>query len=108
MAFLLPQLLDHAADRFPRRPALRFSTQGLNYEDLVHQSNRLASLLIEQGVRRGDRVGIYMEKSLEAVVAIYGIMKAGAAYVPIDPFAPAARVAFIIKDCGIRHLVTAD
>jgi amino acid adenylation domain-containing protein len=49
-----------------------------------------------------------MNKGLESAVAMYGIMKAGAAYVPLDPFAPPARLSFVIQDCGIRHLVTKD
>lgn len=78
----------------------------LTYADLADQSDRLAQVLIEQGVRRGDRVGLYLDKGLRAAVAIYGILKAGAAYVPLDPSAPAARLGFILRDCGIRHLVT--
>lgn len=106
--FLLPQLPDGAAERLPKRQALRFSGQSLTYEELSCRSSSLARLLIQQGVKRGDRVGFYMEKSLEAVVAIYGIMKAGAAYVPIDPHAPISRVAFIIHDCGIQHLISSE
>jgi acyl-CoA synthetase (AMP-forming)/AMP-acid ligase II len=60
----------------------------LTYAELVAQANSLASVLREQGVGRGDRVGIYMNKGLESAVAMYGIMQAGAAYVPLDPFAP--------------------
>lgn len=107
-SYLLPQLLDAAADRFPEREALRFCDESLTYEELARRSSSLARLLVEQGVKRGDRVGCYLEKSLEAVVAIYGIMKAGAAYVPVDPLAPLSRVAFIIQDCGLRHLVSSE
>jgi amino acid adenylation domain-containing protein len=107
-AYLLPQLLDEAAERFPEREALRFSGESLTYEELSRRSASLARVLIERGVKRGDRVGFYMEKSLEAVVAIYGIMKAGAAYIPIDPLAPLSRVAFIIQDCAIRHLISSE
>ena len=53
--------------------------------------------LKELGVKRGDRVGIFMNKSLESVISLYGIMKAGAAYVPLDPFAPSARLSYVIK-----------
>jgi amino acid adenylation domain-containing protein len=106
--FLLPQLLDETAARRPESQALSFSGQDLTYEELALRSSSLARLLTKQGVRKGDRVGIYMEKSPEAVVAIYGIMKAGAAYVPIDPLAPLSRVAFILDDCGLQHLVSAD
>lgn len=106
--YLLPQLLDTAAECFPEREALRFFDQSLTYEELAGRSSSLARLLVEQGVKKGDRVGFYLEKSLEAVVAIYGIMKAGAAYVPVDPLAPVSRVAFIIQDCGLRHLVSSE
>jgi amino acid adenylation domain-containing protein len=106
--FLLPQLLDETAGRRPERQALAFSGQGLTYEELAHRSGSLARLLIQQGVRKGDRVGIYTEKSFEAVVAIYGIMKAGAAYVPIDPLAPISRLAFIMQDCGLQHLISSE
>lgn len=107
-SYLLPQLLDEAAERFPERQALRFSGQSLTYEELASRSSSLARLLIQQGVSKGDCVGFYMEKSLEAVVGIYGIMKAGAVYVPIDPLAPLSRVAFIIQDCGLRHLISSE
>jgi non-ribosomal peptide synthetase component F len=57
-------------------------------------------------VRPGDRVGLFLEKSAEAVVAIYGTLKAGATYVPLDEQAPAARLAYILRDAGVRCLVT--
>ena len=57
------------------------------------------------GVTRGDRVGLYLEKGLEAIAAAYGIMRAGAAYVPLDPMAPASRCASIARNCEIAALV---
>ena len=102
----LPHALEKTAARFPQRTALRYDGQGLSYAALNQQAHKLARLLQACGVRRGDRVGLYLRKSFEAVVAIYGVMRAGAAYVPLDPFAPAARQTQIIKDCGIRHLIT--
>ena len=68
--------------------------------------DRVANLLSELGVSRGDRVGLYLEKSLESVVGIYGAMKCGAAYVPLDPRAPSSRLAYIASDCGLRVLVS--
>jgi amino acid adenylation domain-containing protein len=106
--FLLPQAVTGAAERFPDSEAVRFSGDSLTYEELALRSNRLARVLVEHGVVRGDRVGIYMNKGLESVVAVYGIMKAGAAYVPLDPFAPVARLGYVVRDCGIRHLVTKE
>lgn len=106
VGFLLHHFIDDAAAREPQQEAFRFDGQALTYADLVERANRLSHLLMAHGVRRHDRVGIYMTKGLDLPVAIYGILKAGAAYVPIDPAAPPARVTFILQDCGIRHIVT--
>lgn len=106
--YLLPGCVDHAADRHPDHEAVRYSSARLTYGELARRSNGLARVLAANGVRRGDRVGIFMNKSLDSPVAMHGVMKAGAAYVPLDPFAPSARVAFVIRDCGIRHLITTD
>lgn len=106
MLYLLPEAVDRVAERAPDHPAMRFTGRQLTYSELSTASGRLAHVLAEEGVRRGDRVGIHLNKSLHCAVAIHGIMKAGAAYVPLDPAAPAARIAFITRDCGIRHLVT--
>lgn len=106
MGFLLHHSIDESADRDPDREAFRFEGSGSTYGELVERANRLAGLLVEEGVRPHDRVGIYMNKCLELPVALYGILKAGAAYVPIDPTAPSARAKLIVEDCGIRHLLT--
>lgn len=106
MIYLIHQLVMSVAERHPDREAVRFGDQTLTYAELVNKSSRLAALLHERGVRRGDRVGIYQAKALQTPIALYGIMMAGAAYVPLDPSAPPARVEFVLKDCGIRHLIT--
>jgi amino acid adenylation domain-containing protein len=106
MLYLLPHTVDHAALRDPDRDAVRYAGRSLTYAALAERTDRLAGLLRELGVRRGDRVGIHAGKGLPAAVALYGIMKAGAAYVPLDPSSPPTRQAFIIRDCGIRHLIT--
>ena len=106
MDSLIPNTIwRHALER-PEHTAIRFLDQSLSYAELDTRSNQLARVLIEQGVRRHDRVGILMEKCLETAVALYGIMKAGAAYVPLDPSAPVDRLAFVTNHCGICHLVT--
>ncbi|MGH7506886.1 MAG: AMP-binding protein, partial [Longimicrobiales bacterium] len=106
MLYLLTQAVDRAAERAPSHPAIRFNGRTLTYGELAARSSQLAQVLIDHGVRRGDRVGIFMPKRIESAIAIHGSMKAGAAYVPLDPAAPAARIAFIVRDCGIRHVVT--
>jgi amino acid adenylation domain-containing protein len=106
MPSLLPEAVDRAAYRDASHPAIRFAGETLTYGALAERSDRLAYVLKERGVRRGDRVGIYVPKGFEGAVAIYGIMKAGAAYVPLDPGAPPARAATIAADCGITHVVS--
>jgi amino acid adenylation domain-containing protein len=103
---LLPHLLEHSASRRPEHTAMRFQGQSVSYVALQQQAARLACLLHDQGVQRGDRVGIFLHKSLESAAAIYGILRAGAAYVPIDPLSPPARVEFVVQDCGIRCLIS--
>lgn len=106
MHYLLSHSLDHWSERAPERDAMRFGQAALTYGEWLRRADALARALSEQGVRKGDRVGIYLNKSLESAIAIYGIWKAGAAYVPLDPLAPAARLAFVLNDCGVRHIVS--
>jgi amino acid adenylation domain-containing protein len=107
MAESLPRLIDSAAERHPQRQAIGYLDSSLSYAELAERSNQLANVLLEDGVKKGDRVGIYMDKRLETAVAMYGIMKAGAAYVPVDPAAPDNRFAALINDCDMKHLVAA-
>lgn len=106
MLYLLPQAIDNTASRSPNKEAIRCFGKSLTYEELALQSSSLARVLREQDVKRGDRVGTFMNKSLEAVISLYGIMKAGATFVPLDPLAPPARLSSVIKDCGIRCLIS--
>ena len=104
--YLIPHTVDRSAGRCPEREALRFEKASLQYGQLAAATNRLAHLLRDLGVRRNDRVGIFLRKSLETGVAPYGIMKAGAAYVPLDPALPPSRLQWVMRHCGIQHLVT--
>ncbi len=103
--FLVDGLLTEACERGPGRPAVRAGDRTLTYEELDIAANRVANALAGMGVVAGDRVGLYLEKGIEAVAAVYGIMRAGAAYVPLDPMAPAGRSALIVRDCGLSALV---
>ncbi len=82
--------------------------RALTYEQLDHLTNQVARALRSAGVQRGDRVGIYVHKSPASIISIFGILKTGAAYVPLDPNAPAKRLAYITRDCGIKVLLTAS
>jgi amino acid adenylation domain-containing protein len=106
MRYLLTQLVSDAALRDPAHPAICCRDQTLTYGDLQRRSAALARTLQASGVKVGDRVGIYMYKCVDCASAIYGIMAAGAAYVPLDPTAPLARLQHIIDSCDIEVLVT--
>src|SRR6516225_7932958 len=106
----LSRLLKTAAAQRPGHPAVE-DEQGrtLSYAELAHAADRLATRLGRWGVGRGDRVGLFLPKGVEAVAAIHGILRAGAAYVPIDPTAPAVRGAGIAADARVRAaVVTAE
>jgi len=106
MRYLLHHYVRDAAASTPDARALVDGDTELTYAELEAASDSVASRLIELGVARGDRVGIYLPKSAEGVIGIYAAMKAGAAYVPIDPSAPISRVSYIASNCGIRHIIT--
>ncbi len=106
MAYNLHQLLTASAARRPESEAVRLLDNSLSYRELDQQSNQLAHALIQQGVKRGDRVGIYLKKSPRAIVSIFGVLKTGACYVPVDANAPALRLTEIARQCQFRSLVT--
>jgi amino acid adenylation domain-containing protein len=106
MAYLLQQLSSESAMRRPDGVAVSARGQRLTYAQLEAMSNRLAHLFRDRGVQRGDRVGLFFPKSVQSVACMLGALKAGAVYVPIDPQAPGARVAYITRNCEIKCLVT--
>src|SRR5439155_24532331 len=99
-------LLTESAARRPDAEAVRLLDQALTYAELEKLSNQLAHALIEIGVVPLDRVWIYLHKSPSAIASIFGIMKTGACYVPVDPNAPGPRLAEIARQCGFRALIT--
>ena len=102
----LPQYFEQACDRRPDGIAVVCGPSRLTYLELDRRANRLARLLLERGVEEGSPVGILLERSLDTYVALLGVLKAGAAYVPLDLSFPADRLAFITQDAGLRDLVT--
>ena len=102
----LHQLLDVSASRFPDNVAVEESEGGdIRYSQLARLSDRVRDRLRGMGVGLGDRVGICLRKSADAVASLFGIMKAGAAYVPADPTAPALRNAFIFHNCAVKVII---
>lgn len=108
MAYLLHQLLTESARRQPDAEAVRLLDQAMTYAELNRLSSQVAHALIANGIMRGDRVGIYLHKSPAAIAAIFGIMKTGACYVPVDANAPGMRLEEIGRQCSFRALITSQ
>ncbi len=100
------QLFEERAAHMPDAPALEWDGQRLSYRELNERANRLAHHLRAIGVRLEDRVGICMERTGDLIVGLLGILKAGAAYVPLDPAYPPERLLFMAEDAGVRVLLT--
>jgi acyl-CoA ligase (AMP-forming) (exosortase A-associated) len=101
--FELPSI---AADRSPRAEALTAGPEHTDYASLVTAMQAFAAGIVELGLARSERVGIYLEKRLEAVVAAFGSALAGGVFVPINPVLKPQQVAYILRDCNVRILVT--
>lgn len=106
----LPQLLGGAARLRPDRIAVEDPERGtaVTYRELDTLSDGARDALVRAGVGPGDRVGICAPKSIGTLASIFGILKAGAAYVPVDPAAPPHRNAYIFRDCAVKALVVAS
>ncbi len=92
----------------PEAPALIFDGATMSYGELDRRANQLAHWLQGQGVTTGTRVGLFMNRSFEMGIAVLGVLKSGAAYVPIDPQAPPERVGFVLADCSAEMLLTLE
>jgi amino acid adenylation domain-containing protein len=104
---LMHGYLKRSVRLFPDDVAIEEPGKGcITYRDLDVLSAGLARRLRDFGVGRGDRVGIYLHKSIDAIATIMAILKLGAAYVPVDPNAPAARNVYIFNDCSVKAIVT--
>jgi amino acid adenylation domain-containing protein len=105
----LAEYLETSASRWPDRTAVVDPAGwSLTYAELNRQAVALAGYLAGRGVQHGDRVGLVVPKGVAAVVSLFGIMKAGAAYVPVDYTAPAERGKRILTDCQVRAVIVDD
>lgn len=106
MAILLSDLIPLAAGKHPDRIALTFGKQQCSYAALADQVQRLAGGLVNLGIRRGERVALYLDKRFETVIAAFGIARAGAVFVPVNPLLKPEQVGHILNDCNVRALIT--
>ena len=101
------RFLEDAAQRFPDKTALVCGERRLRYAELEQESNRLAHGLLELGVRRGDRVAVCLENSVETVVSIFAVWKAGATLMMVNPTTKSEKLAHVLNDSEAAALVAA-
>jgi len=97
---LVHQLFEQQVRKTPQAIAVTYEDHSLGYDELNRRANRLAHRLIGLGIRPDDRVALCAERSLEMVIGLLGILKAGAAYVPLDPGYPQERLDYMLADCA--------
>jgi amino acid adenylation domain-containing protein len=100
------ELVEAQARRTPCKTAVVADTGAVSYAELNARANRIAHTLRARGVRCGQRVGLCLERGMDMVAALLGVLKTGAAYVPLDPLFPAARLQFMAEDAQLAVLVT--
>jgi non-ribosomal peptide synthetase component F len=102
----IPEMVSSAAARMPTHTALVQQHRRVPYGSLNGRANQIARYLLSLGIKPEDRIGLWMGRSIEFCIGALGILKAGAAYVPLDPSYPEARRTSIAKDAGLRLILT--
>jgi amino acid adenylation domain-containing protein len=100
------EFLERSAFRFPDKAALVCGDRRLTYGQVEERCNRLAHALVGEGVRPGDRVAIHLDNSVEAVVSVFAILKAGAVFLVVNPTTKADKLAYILNNCRASALIT--
>ena len=104
----LHELFEQQVERTPAAVAVSFGDEQLTYAELNARANQLAHYLRGRGVDVGKLVGVYLEHAPEMVVAVLGVLKAGAAYVPVDPEHPQSRLRLMLQDAGVELVLTQE
>ena len=102
---LIHEMLEETAKRYPQNIAVKHGDETITFDELNKQSMKLAGFFHSKGVKEGDRIALVAEKSIKSVVFIFGILKSGAMYVPIDPSIPKERLEYILNDCGVDIVI---
>ena len=103
---MLHHLLIESAARYPDRTAVLDRAESITYRELDEASTRLAGELRARGAGPGSRIGLYLDKSLDAIVGAWGVLRSGAAYVPLDIASPVKRVARIVENAGLCGILS--
>jgi amino acid adenylation domain-containing protein len=103
---VIKELFEEQAARTPTAPAVAFEGEQLSFDQVNRRANQIAWLLRERGVGAGTFVGLLFEKSLDLIPALLGVLKAGGAYIPLDPLYPADRIEFMVGEAQPRIVLT--
>ena len=104
----VPQLFDEATERAPDRPAVVFYGRAISYRELREASDRFANALAALGVKKGERVALYLLNSPQFIIAYFAALKCGATVTPISPVYTSHEVRYQIEDSGARTIVCQD
>lgn len=105
---MIHTMFEEQVKKTPEAIAASYENEQITYKELEKRANQLAHYLQKHGVGPESLVGVYMERSLQMMIALLGILKSGAAYVPLDPTYPESRLRYILEDAGIEVLVTEE
>ncbi len=105
---LVPEMISAQAAKHPDKIAVVFEEREFTYQQLNERANAIAEALKANGLRPDGLAGIYLERSLEMLASILGVLKAGGAYVPLDPNYPEERLAFMVRDSGLKTIITSN
>ena len=100
------ELFEEQVEKSPNKTAIMYKDEKLTYRQFNEKANQLAFKIRRQGVKPNDYVAIIAQRGMEMIIGIYGIIKAGCAYVPVDPGFPQERIQYILKDCQPKAVVT--
>ncbi len=101
-------LIEKIAENCPGKEAIRFNGQSVTYHQVIRAAGRMAAVLRSRGIKRGDRVGLAVDRSHQMLIALLAILKAGAAYIPLDPGYPDQRIQLMLEDAGTPALITSE
>ena len=104
--YLIHNLLEKSASEYLDKVAIKHKDRTITFSELYQESLRMKALLLGLGIRKGERVGILLDKSIEQLISMFGISMAGAVFVFINPILKQKQIEYIIKDCDIRLLIT--
>src|SRR5690606_2294114 len=99
-------LVAENAQNYPGKVAVRFREASLNYGELNTKANQMAGYLMSEGIEKGDRIAIAVDRSTDMLICLLAIMKAGATYIPVDPAYPKARIGYMLSDASAKLLIT--